>query len=538
MKKLIGIVITLLLATFGFASGTEEDAAGDVVVLDTFVRQSPMVSSVDNNQFTDLIEEKFGVEMDFTAVPSQGADEKLSLLMASGDYPSILWTAGFDRSEQARYGGQGVIIPINDLIEQYGPNIQKRLAEYPEVLRDMTNPDGTIYGLPHVEGCYHCTYSQKMWINTDWLNNLGLEMPTTTDEFADVLEAFKTQDPNGNGEADEIPLTGSVQWWHAEMWPYIMNAFVPLSYDWSQAQFVAVEDGKVYFAPTTEAWREGLAYMNGLYEDGLIDQQGLTQQQDAMRGLVSNPDEIIVGAFTAGHVGMGVSLEDRERFLNDSGDGVRYRALPPIEGPGGAQYAGYFPPAFTSISLAMTIKATDEQQLKMMEIADWIWTTEGTLTTISGPEGVGWRWAESGELGLNGEPAVYATYQHDAEAVHNRTIEAFPFWHFDLFNSWAANQDITSPDAYERFLVLETEQYEPYRPEEPVPPSLYYNSDDAQTVAQIQTELQSFVDQFAVGVISGQRDLDSEWNDYLAAFDGLRLEEYLSLVQAAYDAQQ
>ncbi len=75
----------------------------------------------------------------------------------------------------------------------------------------ITAPDGNIYALPQVNECYHCMYQQRMWIYKPWLDKLGLKMPTTTDEFYEVLKAFKTKDPNGNGKADEIPLSGSIQ---------------------------------------------------------------------------------------------------------------------------------------------------------------------------------------------------------------------------------------------------------------------------------------------------------------------------------------
>lgn len=73
----------------------------------------------------------------------------------------------------------------------------------------ITAPDGNIYALPSINDCYHCSMAQKMWIYKPWLDKLGLDVPTTTDELYTVLKAFKDKDPNGNGKADEVPLTGA-----------------------------------------------------------------------------------------------------------------------------------------------------------------------------------------------------------------------------------------------------------------------------------------------------------------------------------------
>ena len=96
-----------------------------------------------------------------------------------------------------------------------------------------------------------------MWINKTWLENLGLEMPTTTEEFENVLKAFKDQDPNGNGVADETPLSGSITGWNTGVENPLLCAF--LYNDGSSSSYrVNLEDGKVSFAPSMDKFKEGL----------------------------------------------------------------------------------------------------------------------------------------------------------------------------------------------------------------------------------------------------------------------------------------
>ena len=147
-----------------------------------------------------------------------------------------------------------------------------------------------------------------------------------------------------------------------------------------------------------------------------------------------------------------------------------------------------------------------------------------------------WRWAEPGELGLNGEQAVYLAFPllWRAEVRHNDWGNMwYPFWPKELFNSWAADQDITTLPGYERYLVVESDKYIPYVPAETVPSRLYFSDDDAQRVAQYQTEIEGYVRQNTAAFITGQKDIESDWDAYVEGLKGLGLADYIALTQQA-----
>lgn len=106
----------------------------------------------------------------------------------------------------------------------------------------MTMSDGKIYALPYVEKCVHCENSSKMWVNKRWLDNLNMEIPTTVEEFENMLIAFKEQDPNGNGIADEIPMLSFEGGWHSDaLSGWLSNPFVYTSPD---DNYVYLNEGK------------------------------------------------------------------------------------------------------------------------------------------------------------------------------------------------------------------------------------------------------------------------------------------------------
>jgi len=217
---------------------SEEESSGEVIVsppgefpivsekvtIKVLIGGHAQVEDFNTNEFTKWYEGKTNVHAEFEVLPVQGRDEKLNLILASGDYPEVLMSTGLTPSQIMLYGSQGMFIPLNDYIEQYGFEI-KRIFEDPETAyakEVLTNPDGNIYAMPDINQCYHCSNSRKLWIYEPWLEQMELEMPSNLEEYAEVLRIFKNDDPNGNGKADEIPLSSE----QTSLIPFFMNSFI------------------------------------------------------------------------------------------------------------------------------------------------------------------------------------------------------------------------------------------------------------------------------------------------------------------------
>ena len=223
------------------------------------------ISDYNPNAYTQWLEETTGVDLEIETVAMPDRVTKLNLVLANGDLPDIL--LGFDPSSSliAQMGAEGVFLPLNDLIAQYGDETKRVFeTDRPQLLPLITSSDGNIYGLPNVNECFHCFLSQKMWVYKPWLDQLGLALPTTTDEFEQMLIAFRDQDPNGNGIADEVPMSGSVDGlggWHKSVEQYLMNSFV--FYDRIQHDRLLLIDGKIEAAYAQPGYREVCATSTG-----------------------------------------------------------------------------------------------------------------------------------------------------------------------------------------------------------------------------------------------------------------------------------
>src|SRR5690606_12840590 len=161
------------------------------VTLRVLMLGHPIVEDFQTNLFTEWYTNRTGIQVEFTVAPPSEEREILNLTLASGELPDVIVGFTIDPSMLAIYGAQGTFLPLNDLIEEQGYYIKEVFEGSPQVKPLITSPDGNIYGLPQVNECFHCFYSQKMWINQTWLDNLNLELPQTTEEFFNVLMAFK-----------------------------------------------------------------------------------------------------------------------------------------------------------------------------------------------------------------------------------------------------------------------------------------------------------------------------------------------------------
>ena len=152
-----------------------------------------------------IFQEQTNVETELRLFPFETSKERLNLDLNSGDYADVIGGWTLDDSKILSYGvNQGVFIPLEKYFEKYCPKITE-ILNLPGVREEMTAPDGHIYAIPYVVEDVTVGYSP--YINGEWLQNVGMEMPKTTGELEAVLQAFKEQDANGNGDpTDEIPF--------------------------------------------------------------------------------------------------------------------------------------------------------------------------------------------------------------------------------------------------------------------------------------------------------------------------------------------
>lgn len=191
--------------------------------------------------------------------------QAFNLAITFGELPDIISLSQADKLEE--FGMKGGMLPLNDLIDKYAPNIKAFFEKYPRYKKDAIAADGSIYFIPDYYDWYAMRASQGIYIRKDWLKKLNLEVPNTMEDFYNVLKAFKTQDPNGNGIPDEIPyFERSSEFVEKEL----------LGLFGAEIGFY-VDGDRVKFGPTQERFKEAMREVIKWYQEGLIDQEIFTR---------------------------------------------------------------------------------------------------------------------------------------------------------------------------------------------------------------------------------------------------------------------
>lgn len=234
------------------------DEAGNQlhIVINSMGLSFPEGLDENDNPYLDYIEEHTGLEIMVTLPPLEGYTDKLNLIMSSGQLPDMINTA--DTALFSNYVKQNMLMPLDEYLEQYGPDL-KRLI--PEEAWSQVSVDGKIYAIPslnEVQG------TELIYAREDWLERLQLEVPTTLEEYVEVMRAFATQDPDGNGLDDTFGLSVTENLGRTA--PFF-GAFGTQKDAWYE------RDGALVYSGILPETRQALEFLSQLYNEGLLDPQ-------------------------------------------------------------------------------------------------------------------------------------------------------------------------------------------------------------------------------------------------------------------------
>lgn len=506
------------------------------ITVDTWIEGGTDINWT-NNGFVNTVAEESGIQMEITAVSGADSVTQRNLRLASGDFPDVFmldWTSIMTFTDIMQYGVQEQILaPIDPYIEPYSENMGRILEEHPDFADAITATDGHIYGFPRFSECYHCLAYPKFYIRQDWLDALNLEMPTTTDELKDVLTAFVTQDPNGNGQADEIGLLGGTDFNLMLEYGIIGNSFVTVKPDF----WLYTPDGEnIDISVTTDAYRDGLIYLNDLYANGLIDPTSFTNDSDQFAQTV-RLEPYIVGMYCCDHIGMGYDTANVDEAKN-------YQIVPVLEGPDGVrqQSQNSGEGQIQGFHAVMTVACENPEAVFRM-IDHYFYDDYWNMYRFHGPEGTGWDYAEEGAKNVFGGPATYVINQLSSdESDALVTANGFaPGPQADLAEFRAASlpyvegDALYQPENYEQRVALDTMDLLNYIPDWNLQYSVFIDPENANEYADIQTNLNSYIRSATVQFIMGDRDPnnDADWETYLSELDGYQIDRYLELYKEA-----
>jgi putative aldouronate transport system substrate-binding protein len=535
MKKTFLVLAALIMSGTLFAGGGNQQGGAPQAALDLGpAGQLPVVNqkltytigaSIDtqwgdpnDGEFWANFEKETNVHIDWVVARPGEADEKYSVMMASGDYPDAFIGWGGGNTNILKYGvDQKVYIPLTNLIPDHMPNFLKNAPKIvPNIMEVITAPDGNIYGLPEVGGDPVLNVIPNgFFINKVWLDKLGLNAPTNLDEFANVLRAFKTRDPNGNGQADEIPWTFVFDDWGA----YDLTSFFgSFGYPLEPSSYTMVDRGKVIFQATDPNYRAAAQYLAGLYREGLIDREAFTNAELTVTAKTDSTP-MTVGVFNSYAV-----------FTKNNID--NYIPLLPLKGPNGDQNMFYSTSLITGRdTMIITNKARNPEVL--LRWADQLY--RDFQTAYSCAYGLGpdpnkyWNYDATGKMVVN--PVIPAKY--------DRTQQGLPFIPCAMDPDLYIEIQSSYPDHKQKVVLLDL--YMPYASLftsgqlERFPDTVFTTSAEAEELAILQTDIVKYAKNQLARWISNDGNINTEWDGYLRELNNIGLSRYLQMKQQIYD---
>ena len=254
----------------------------------SFITSAPATSTQDPNErvIFQRLEEQTNVHIDWTCFVSDQFSDKKNLALAQfGNLPDGLFNAGMSDYDLLRYAKQGIIIPLENLIDQYMPNLQAVFEKYPEYRTMCTAPDGHIYSFPWIEQLGAGKEAIQAigdipYINKKWLDYLGLEIPTTTDELEQVLIQFRDHaeelEKEFSIEGDVIPMSFIIN--NGDQDPAILINGFGEGYGDTGDHFAVTDEGKVIYTTVQEGYKEGIEWLHKLVTEDLVDPEAFTQE--------------------------------------------------------------------------------------------------------------------------------------------------------------------------------------------------------------------------------------------------------------------
>ncbi|HOO61456.1 MAG TPA: extracellular solute-binding protein [Bacillota bacterium] len=541
MKKSMKVVALVMVTAFLLTACTKQAKESKIVVTDKLDHMPTLVGAnvpnfplstdgvtlnILSTQYDDIdpndvfvwqqYREMSGVTVNFTGVNRDERTEAVYNALLNNQPYDLFMRCKLSSRLLTQYGEAGMILDLtdDDLLATYAPNCWAYLQSHPEALASVMNPDGSIYSIPQINSGAELRVALKLFVNKNWLENVGMELPTTTKELYTLLVAFKEQDANGNGDTtDEIPLC--TQDW-SSCWYSLAGAFGLMNRGYHNTTIDFDEaTGSARIFAASDSYRDMLSYFHTLYTEGLLDSNVFSISNDMWKNNIEND---VIGIFASTNLAWVPEAQQNDWIAIDEA----------LEGPNGDKLWSPIRADFHSAGAAV-IPASCKDPALVLQWLDYFWTDEGSLFYHMGIEGETFVANDNGtfdytediynemstnNLSFDDVIAQYSPYPGGS----NPTVEIAPYF--------MGGEMAEIPAAAARSLI----QYGPTE----YWPSFTFDVASNERLDMLKTDFDKYIDTMQIEFITGTTSFDN-WDEYLAQLDALHMDEILSLYEVAIE---
>jgi putative aldouronate transport system substrate-binding protein len=455
------------------------------------------------------LEKRTGVKIEFLHPATGQEDEQFNLLIASGDLPDMIehnWLTKYPGGPENAIT-DGVITPLNDLVEKYAPNLRAIITKDPNLAKEFKTDSGNLYVFPFLRGAKEIAVFMGPMLRKDWLDELGLQIPETIDEWYNVLKAFKAK-------GVETPLA--------------LRSFLSMTKKSScfvgaygiKADFY-IENGEIVYGPIQPAFKDYLSTMRKWYVEGLLDQDFATTDNTALNAKLLSSKVGAVVAYAGGN--MGIFL-DSTRQENPEYDLIG--APNPVLNKGDRPKFGHLDPLYSGTA-SVAITADSKNKELCAHWLDYAYGEEGHMLFNFGIEGVSYV-MENGyprytELITNNPNGLTMA---DAMGNYMRSQYDGPFVQDKRYHEQYTGYE-QQKDAIAKWTDCDEALYQ-------LPQSLTPSQEESSEYTVIMNEINTYCDEMIIKFILGIESLDN-FDNFVKQIEAMGIEKAIKIKSAALE---
>ena len=463
-------------------------------------------TSMEDTEFAKALTEQTGVEIDYIHPATGQEGETFNLMVADGEFPDLL-----EYNFNTYAGGptkaieDGVIIPLNDVIDKYCPNLKAFLAENPDIDNAVKTDDGIYYCFPCAMDQADLAVTRGLCLREDWLKELNMEVPESIEEWYEVLTAFK------NEMGAESPLCVS---WSDLSGSTLANAFGVAAKEW-----YIDSEGKVVYGAVTDEYKNFLITMKQWYAEGLLDVDMASLKSDNVTSKMINGN----GGASFAWAGSGMqswilaATETNPDYMLVAAPVPSYNGVDPIAGYGGFRF---------KTAGCVSISSDCENVELAARLLDYGYSEEGRLLYNYGVEGVSYEMIDgvatyTDEV-LNNPDGLSITH---AIAKYARSCYQGPF--VQELNYYTQYLQVPSVKEAPSIWTVDTTLDHMY-------PSASTTPEESDELSKISDELWTYMSEMILKFVLGTKSFD-EWDQYVEDMESLGLNRAIEIKEAALE---
>jgi len=456
-------------------------------------------------------QKKTGVPLKFTAPATGQAKEALNVMLASGDLPDMI-----EYNFQSDFPGgpekaikDGYILKLNDLIDKYAPNLKKYLKEHPDVDKLVKTDNGSYYAFPFIRGDEYLQVFQGPIIRKDWLDELGLPVPETIDEWTTTLRAFKEK----KGAAAPLSFISKPRFFNESYNGAFLGAF-------GVNRNFYIENNEIKFGPAESGFKDYLNQFHQWYQEGLLDKNIATVDTKALDGGLASG---ATGA-SIGNAGGGIGKWQPLVQAKDAKANLVAAPYPVLKKGDIAKFGQKASPFDTGGMVAVTSKSKDP--VLAVKLLDYGYSEEGHMFFNFGTEGVSYQME-------NGYPKY-------TDLLMKNPDKLAPAQTISMYARGSYNGPFVQDKRYaEQFFVLQTQRdaidvWKKTEADKYGLPPLTPTPEESSEYAKIMNDINTLVDEMTLKIILGNEPVSS-FDSYVAKMKSLKLDRAIEIQKAALD---